>query len=33
VFTDAWVVIEAGQGMFQNESERQAAITYRNPDP
>ncbi len=29
---DRWVVIEAGQGPYRTEAERQSAITFRDPD-
>ncbi len=28
---DKWVVVEAGQGAYRTEAERQATITYRDP--
>jgi ribosomal protein S27AE len=30
--TTQWVVLEAGQGKYSSEAERQATITYRNPE-
>jgi hypothetical protein len=29
---EKWVVLEAGQGTFDNDAERQKTITYRDPE-